>query len=292
MLLLSVGSIFVLLSLIFYLMKKVSIVIVTWNNEKDIEECLTSVLAQSYEHIEEIVVVDNNSSDNSVEIVKSKFQDKVTLIESVENTYFTGGNNKGIFYAMKKDIDYIAILNPDTKVESDWLEKLIEVAEKDGNIGIVGSKVLFYKNANEGKINSAGMIYDGFIQGYDRGYGEVDTGQYNSIEEVPAITGTSMLLSSKMIKEIGGFWEDLKMYVEDVELCIRAKKAGWKIMYSPFSIVHHKYMQSTDQNKMLKVQDWKAQNWVKIALRHYPLLRKLSVIKKYYAYKMFGISFN
>lgn len=271
---------------------KVSVVIVTWNNENDITECLESIVVQSYANIEEIIIVDNLSADNTVKLVKEFSDPRIVLIESLENTYFTGGNNKGIFYAFKKDIDYVAILNPDTKVEPHWLEKLVEVAEEDNTIGIVGSKVLFYKNKNEGLINSAGMIYDGFIQGYDRGFEEKDNGQYNTIEEVPAISGTSMLLRAKMIKEISGFWEDLKMYVEDVELCIRAKKAGWKIIYTPYSVVHHKYMQSTDQNKLLKVQELKIQNWVKIAIRHYPLKQKLAIIKKYVVYRMFGGEFK
>lgn len=271
---------------------KVSVVIVTWNNEKDIAECLESVISQTYADLQEIIIVDNLSSDKTIAEVKKFSDPRITLIESLENTYFTGGNNKGIFEALKKEVDFVAILNPDTKVERDWLEKLIEIAQEDEKVGIVGSKVLFYKNSNEGLINSAGMIYDGFIQGYDRGFEEEDKGQYNIIEEVPAISGTSMLLRARMIKQISGFWEDLRMYVEDIELCIRAKKAGWKIMYTPYSIVHHKYMQSTDQNKLLKVHDWKIQNWLKIAIRHYPLMQKLSVLKKYFMYRVFGVEFK
>lgn len=261
---------------------KVSIVIVTWNNEKDIVDCVNSLLKQSYP-TEEIIIVDNLSSDNTVKIIEEKFKDfkKVNLIKSDRNTFFTGGHNMGMKAAMQKDIDFLAIINPDTKADSDWIEKSIEVALPDKQIGMVGPKIKFWKNKFEGKINSAGMIYDGFMQGYDRGFEEEDKGQYDEIEEVKAVTGAAILFRVKMLKEIGLFWTPLKMYLEDLEISIRARKQGWKIIYTPFTTVHHKWMQSTNQSKIIKLNDWKMRNWLYIAMRHYSFKSKLAVLKEY-----------
>lgn len=265
---------------------KVSIVIVTWNSEKDIPDCLDSLTKLDYENIPSVFVVDSASTDKTVEIIKEKYP-WVDLIESEENLYFGGGNNLGIATAMEKDkSEYVAILNPDTKVEADWISKSVEAIQQSKRVGIVGPKIKFLGGENDGLLNSAGMIFDGFMQAYDRGFKSKDEGQFDHIEEAPAISGTAMLIDTKMIEEIGGFWEKLKMYIEDVEFCIRARKAGWKLVYTGETTVHHKYMQSTNANKQLNIEKTKMLNWVYIAFRHYPLFSKFAVLKEYILFKV------
>ncbi len=257
----------------------VSIVIVTWNSEKDITECLQSLIVQDYPFINSIIVVDNNSSDSTVGIIEDKFP-SIRLVQSKKNTFFTGGNNIGIKYALENyNSDFVMIINPDTKAQSNLVSELVRSAKKSNKIGIVGPKIKFWNNENEGKINSAGMVYDGFMQAYDRGFLEDDNGQFDTEEEVPAVTGCCMLLNKEMINQIGMFWLPLKMYLEDLEICIRAKKAGWKIIYTPNTTVGHKWMQSTNQNKLINLKKWNNRNWMLIALRHYPFLRKIAVVK-------------
>jgi hypothetical protein len=264
----------------------VSIVIVTWNSEKDIITCLSGVLAQKYSNIIDVIVVDNNSSDKTVDLIKKNFP-TVKLIENTTNRYFAGGHNDGIKYTIKSmDPDYIAILNPDTKVENDWIESMMNVALGDDKIGIVGPKILFWNNPNEGQINSAGLVYDGFMQGYDRGFMEEDKGQYDKTEDVSAVSGCSMLLRTQMINEIGLFWEPMQMYLEDLELCIRARKSGWRVVYTSNATVHHAWMQSTNKNKKLKLERMKIRNWLFIALRHYSLRPKIAMIMKFFDYKI------
>ncbi|MCA9386815.1 glycosyltransferase family 2 protein [Candidatus Dojkabacteria bacterium] len=257
----------------------ISVVVVTWNSEKDISDCLTSINNQTYKNIDKVIVVDNLSSDSTVKVIKENFPE-IELIESEQNTYFTGGHNIGIHHAIKKyNSDYIAILNPDTFVMPDWIETMVKNTIKDDKIGISGSKVKFWHNENEGKINSAGLVYDGFMQAYDNGFMDDDNGQYDYIKEVDAVTGCCMLLKKEMIVEIGAFWEPLKMYLEDLEFCIRAKKKGWKILYVGSTHVGHKWMQSTSKNKKIKLDRWKNRNWFLIATRHYNLRKKLAVYK-------------
>ncbi len=270
---------------------KVSVVIVTWNNEKDIEECLNSVLDQDFDNYN-VIVFDNASTDKTFEIVND-FKNKYTRLEvmsSPVNLYLTGGNNRAMQYAIDNfSPDYILCLNPDTYVEPNLLSSLLRVIESDSEIAAVGPKIKFWSNKNEGLINSVGLIYDGFMQAYDRGLMEEDKGQYDKTEEVFAVSGTCVLYRRLALDKVGLYYEPIKMYLDEVELAIRIRKAGYKIMYVPDTTVGHKYMQSTDQNKLLFVKKQQTKAWLLIALRHYPLKSKLAMIKKYLSFKFMGL---
>lgn len=263
-----------------------SILIVTWNNKNDIDYNLTSVLKTDYPNLDTILVVDNDSSDGTADLIEKKFPG-VELIRSTRNDYFTGGNNRGYSYIKKKyNSDFIAVLNPDTKVSPDWISQLVEIANKDNRIGIIGPKIMFFNNDNEGLINSTGLIYDGYTQAYDRGVMEEDKGQYDKTEEVEAVSGTCMLIRSEMISDLGElFWSKLRMYLEDLELCIRARKRDWNILYTANTTVLHTHFQSTKQSKNVRKKGWLMRNWVLIALRHYPFKSKLAVIRDYITFK-------
>lgn len=258
----------------------ISVVIVTWNNENDIEECLNSILDQTFKNYY-VIVVDNNSTDKTVEIIKQKFP-QVTLLEQKKNLYLTGGNNLGIKYAFEKnDSPFVMVLNPDTKVESNLLETLYESMSENPEVGAVGPKVKFYKNKDEGKINSAGILFDGFKQAYDIGFMQKDDGQFDSERFVFGVTGACILYRSKMLKKIGLYSNQIKLYLDEVELFIRAEKAGWKVLYNPKATIFHKYMISTSQEKIEKIEKIKKKAWLYIAKKHYPLKSKLAMYKQY-----------
>ena len=208
---------------------KVAIIIVTWNNEKDIEICLTSILNQTYKPLE-IVVVDNNSSDQTTAIVETKFP-QVTLLREKKNLYLTGGNNIGIRYALQEfRPEYIMVLNPDTKSDPKLVENLVKALEDNEHLGAAGPKVKFWNNQNEGLINSAGLVFDGFMQAYDIGFMQKDDGSFDSPADVFGVTGACIMYKTKMLKEIGLYWDRIKMYLDEVEMFIRVHKKGWKVM--------------------------------------------------------------
>lgn len=255
------------------------IIILTWNNERDIADCLNSVANLEYKNYKTIVV-DNASSDSTVDIVENKFPD-IDLLKLEKNYYFTTGNNKGFEYALTKyNPDYLMILNPDTIVEKDLLKILVSEAEKDEEIAAVGPKIKFKGGKNDGKINSASLFYDNFRTAYDLGFEEIDHGQFDHTKEVFGVTGTCILFRSEVIKQTKGFWGILKMYTDEVELFIRVHKLGWKVIYTGKTTVWHKYMQSTNQAKNLKVDNLKMRNWLLIALRHYSLRGKLAMFRE------------
>src|SRR5689334_9965118 len=135
----------------------VAVVIVTWNNEADIAECLKSIVAQTYENFQ-VIVVDNHSADSTTKIVQQQFPE-VILLKQTQNLYYTGENNLGIDYAMKQfAADYVLILNPDTVVQKDLLAVMVKAAEQDPKVGVVGPKIKF---SDSNKIYSAGIDYAG-----------------------------------------------------------------------------------------------------------------------------------
>ena len=216
---------------------KVFIIILNWNGLKDTLECLESVFKLDYPNFE-VIVVDNGSTDNSVEVIRKAYP-QVILIENKKNLGYAEGNNVGIRYALKHGADYVWLLNNDTVVDADALKNLVKVAEKNENVGILGSKIYYYDKPNI--ICFAGATID-WEKGTSPhiGDGEIDKGQYDAIKEVDRVTGCSMLVKKEVCETIGLLDENFFLYVEEVDWCVRAKKAGFKCMIVPDSKVYHK----------------------------------------------------
>jgi GT2 family glycosyltransferase len=212
---------------------QVSLIIVNYNGKHLLKGCLDSLLSLSYPKAKlEIIMVDNCSTDGSLDFVKKRYP-KVKIIKNDVNNYCRA-NNLGIRQAKSK---FIAFLNNDTKVDKNWLAESIKVITQDKATAAVGSKILFL----DGKINSVAHYELPNYYWADLGFKEDDRGQYNKICEVNSICGGAALFRKDVFKKIGFFDEDFQMFVEDVDVSIRLKKKGWKIFYSPKSIVYHKF---------------------------------------------------
>ena len=211
--------------------KKVSVVVVNWNGQRFLEDCLGSLSRQTYAN-REIILVDNGSTDSSVSYVREKFPD-VKIIELRENTGFTGGNAAGLKAA---DGDFVALVNNDTRADEQWLENLVEPMRKDPRIGICASKLVV---ADTESIDSAGDGMTSAGVGFNRGHG-ADLNTYSSLEPVFAACAAGAVYRCKMIDEIGFLDEDFFLYDEDVDLSFRAQLAGWKCVFVPDAIVHHR----------------------------------------------------
>ncbi len=212
----------------------VSIVIPNFNGRRHLEVCLSSIQNLTYKHFE-IIVVDNASTDGSVDFVKANYP-KVKLFINAVNLGFAEGCNVGI---RKAKGNYVALLNNDVEVDSSWLQELILVAQSDPCIAICASKIMMFHNRKI--LNSAGGEYDVYGSGHDRGLYEFDHGQYSHIEEVFFACGCAMLVRREILKHIGLFDSRYFMYCEDVDLCWRAWLGGYKVVYVPSAIVYHKY---------------------------------------------------
>lgn len=260
--------------------KVIPIVIVTWNNEEDIRECLQSIRGQSHKN-HPVIVVDNASTDDTVKIIKNDFPE-VTVIEQEQNRFLTPSNNLGLKFAISEySCEYVMVLNPDTKADNLLLEVMALVLEVNSEVAAVGPKVKFWKSNKEGKLNSTGLLYDGFMQAYDRGFMEEDSGQYNQQEEVFGVTGACILFRTKALQDVGFYWERIKMHLDEVELFIRLQKKGWKTVYEPSVTLWHAYMRSSEQQYTGFVDERKLKAWLAIGLKHYSWKSKLAILKKY-----------
>ncbi len=217
----------------------VSVIVLTYNGRENLEECLSSLRAQTYLS-REIILVINGSEDGSADFVQRRFGASIRVIELADNIGYTGGNNAGIRAARG---EYIALLNDDTRVDPNWLEEMVDALESRLDCGMAAGKILSYYHPEI--IDNVGHIFyrDGTFRG--RGRLETDRGQYDREEEVLSPSGCALLLRKRALDEVGLFDEDFFIYGDDAELSLRLRIAGWKALYVPRAVVYHKYSAST-----------------------------------------------
>ena len=214
---------------------RASVIIINWNGKAHLERCLESLRKQIYADFE-IIIVDNGSTDGSVEFIIERYGNGVRLIKNEKNLGFAEGNNVGFRNARG---EFFITLNNDTEVDCGWLGALVSAAEGDDKIGMCASKILFLERPNI--IDSVGMniFFDGMSK--QRGHLEADRGQYNSLEEILLPSACAALYRKKMLDEIGFFDKDFFIYCDDTDLGFRARLAGWKAVFVPSSVVYHVY---------------------------------------------------
>jgi hypothetical protein len=221
-------------------MSKVSIIVVNYNGGEIVGACLEALLRQSYE-AREVIVVDNNSCDGSLNeihrIMKKDFTDSFKLISLNKNIGFAGANLEGLKHS---NGDYTALLNPDAIADSIWLEELVNILESHPEVGICASKMI--ANGNN-VIDSAGDGYATSLKGFKRGEGE-KVERCNQSEYVFGACAGAALYRREMLREIAFLDEDFFLIHEDTDLNFRAQLHGWKVMYIPTAIVYHKVRSS------------------------------------------------
>lgn len=221
---------------------KVFIVVVNWNGCADTVECVESINKTGSPGLE-TVIVDNGSVDASVAVLSEKFPD-IKLIETGRNLGFTGGFNAGIRYALGRGAEHIILLNNDTIVDKDFVKALVDAAKVEPTGGIFCSKVYFHNPPD--MLWYAGADYNIWLGwGRHRGYGELDTGAYDTLAETPRPCGCAMMVTRALCEATGLLDEGYFCYCEDIDWGMRAAKAGFKIMYAPASKVWHKASSST-----------------------------------------------
>ncbi len=217
-------------------MTSVLIVVLNWNGIKDTEKCLPSLLSQTYENFD-IVVVDNGSTNDSLKrlrLIEEK-EPKITVLANKKNLGFDGGVNTGIRYGLEKKYDAIALFNNDAVADKHWLEELVETLSGK-KVGIATGLLL---HADGKTIDSSGDWYSTWGLAYPRNRGH-KTEAAPEGGEVFGASGGASLYKSAIFKEIGLFDESFFAYYEDVDISFRAQLAGWKVVYNPKALAYHK----------------------------------------------------
>lgn len=225
----------------------ISIIIVAWNSEKFIRNCLDSIIQNGVELLPEIILVDNNSSDYTIKIVEEHYP-QVNLIRNRDNLGYAKSNNQGI---ENSHGEYLLLLNPDTEVQVKSLILMTQFMEKNPHTGALGPQLL----NSDGTIQPSCREFPTYatllweFSGLSRlfpksrifGHWRMGYFDFNRIREVDQPMGSCLLLRRKTLKEVGVFDQSFPMFFNDVDLCYRIRKAGWKIFFYPDAqILHHK----------------------------------------------------
>ena len=207
----------------------VFVIVVNYNGLKYLETCFSSLEKQTYKNYR-IIMLDNASTDKSVEFTQKNFS-KILIIKQKKNYGFAKGNNLAIGFALDQKADYVFLVNNDTKVETDLLEKLVSTAEGDNSIGVVGPAIFGLKN--KGSIQELGMAVDRF------GYPLAIKTFSKKNNCVFFVSGCAMLIKSDLLRKIGLFDEKYFMFAEDLDLCWRGRLSGYKIIVANDAKIYH-----------------------------------------------------
>lgn len=257
----------------------VSVLIVTFNSEGVIRECLESVLRSSYSDFE-VLIYDNASSDNTVNIIEDtlKYREKVKLISSKFNRGFGYGLNRLVDIARG---EIIVSLNPDTEVREDWIEKAVRHFSKV-DTGMVATRVLFRDIPDT--LDSAGhLLYpDGLNRG--RGHNLKSANRFTSVEEVAFPSGAAGFYRRELYQKARGIDESLFLFGDDTDIGLKIRLLGYRCIYEPESVVYHKYSSSVGRYSDLKAY-YVERNRLIILLKYFPPDLILGSI--YYTFKRF-----
>lgn len=257
----------------------VSIIILNWNGWKDTLECLESLYQINYSYYD-VIIVDNNSTDESIEQIRNyvkgklkvrstffdydyqnptqftkctgensfkthrKAKNRIFLIKNDKNYGFAEGNNIGIKFAFKNlNPNYVLLLNNDTVVNKDFLGELVETGENDEIIGIVGPKIYYYKDPQRIWCIGGKLSWK-FARGIHTGTNELDIGQYEEKREFDYVSGSAFLIKTEVLKKTGLMDRQFFLYFEESDLALRASQLGYKSVYSPKSKIWHKVSSS------------------------------------------------
>ena len=209
-----------------------SVIVINWNGAAFLEACLQALLSQVMPE-DQVIVVDNNSADFSVELIRSRFP-RVNLICNARNLGYAGGANAGLRAARG---DVLILLNPDVVVHAGWLVALKDVCS-DERVGVAGCKLLY---PGGDVIQHAGGIINFPLATADHyGYRQRDEGQWDYVRDVDYVTGAALALHRDKLETVGFFDQGFyPAYYEEVDFCFRARKAGYVVRYVPHAVATH-----------------------------------------------------
>ena len=230
---------------------ELSIIIVSYNVCDYLQKCIKSIFDAKINHAFEIIVIDNNSTDESSSKIRGEFS-SIIWIQNIKNIGFAAANNQGINQSKGQ---FILLLNPDTEVKPGAIEALLQVMVDDPSIGACGSKLVNQDGSLQLSCYPFPTLGNELIRLhhleklFPQTQYPMDEWNKNLFYPVDNIQGASLLLRKASLDEVGLLDESFFIYTEEVDLNYRLKKAGWKNLYVPTSEVVHFGGQSTKQNK-------------------------------------------
>lgn len=270
---------------------KVTTVVLAYNSKDYISDCLSSLLDQKVgTHSHQVVVVDNDSSDGTTELVQKKFP-QVKLLRNPTNMGYSGGNNTGIIYGLDTKSDFVWIINPDVTVSPDSLQKFIDGASHHVGDGVFGCKIYFapgeefhkdrYSEKDLGKVfwYAGGLMDWKNLIGSHRGVDEVDSGQFDRDLETDYVTGACIFIKRRVLEDVGLLDPKYFLYYEENDFCQRARRAGFKCLFLYGPQAWHKNAKATGIGSPL--QDYFiSRNRMMFGMRFAPAYTKFSLVRE------------
>lgn len=241
--------------------EKISVILVNYNGRAYNDACIASVLSSSIAGQIQIVVVDNASTDGSLEALRRRFggDDRVHVIALCQNEGFSKANNEGIRWSMDRGIGYYLLLNNDTEIEPDTVEKMFVCHKKTGRI--VVPKVL-YSDRRDTVWCAGGRFTPILKKPVQRGLNQKDLGQFDVSGTCRFANGCAMFLSKEIVERAGFLDERFFLYYEDTEYSMRAAACGVGIAYCARAVVYHKVNGSTGGNEKPDSAYYITRNWL------------------------------
>ncbi|MDD5043302.1 MAG: glycosyltransferase family 2 protein [Patescibacteria group bacterium] len=237
-----------------------SIIIVSWNVKNLLQKCLESIYRETKNISFEIFVIDNASTDGSAEMVRNNFP-QVKLIVNKKNEGFAKGNNQGI---KESHGDFILILNPDTEILDGAIEKTLDFIKSKKDAGIVGCQILNADKTIQPSVRRFPSFWPIFLifLKLPKLFSNLSTVSrylatdfnYQSMAEVEQVMGAFILIKRELFEKVGLFDEKFFIWFEEVDLCKRAQKNGYKVYFAPLGKIIHYGGQSFAQQKVIKKQ--------------------------------------
>lgn len=262
-------------------MIKASVIIPNWNGKYLLKDCLESLKKQAFKKFE-IIMVDNGSTDDSIEYVKKNFPD-VKIVYLNKNYGFARAINEGV---EKSQAKYVIFLNNDTKVDKNWLENLIKTADNHPEVISVNSKILNFNDRK--KIDGVGILINEVGQARSIGWNEKDLGQYEKERYIFGATGGASLFRREDFIRVGMFDENYFMYSEEVDFAFRAQCLEYKSIYCPKALVYHKH-KATSKKMPQYIEYWQFKNMSQTIIKDFPIS---ILLKNWRLLKIILVHFN
>lgn len=241
---------------------KASVIIPNWNGQNLLTDCLVSLQNQTFNNFE-VILVDNGSTDKSIEYVTKNFP-QIRIISLKKNCGFAKAINEGVKISLS---EYVVFLNNDTSVDKNWLKNLVACAQKHPEVISVNSKLLNFYDRKI--IDGVGILINEVGQARSIGWQELDQGQFEKETYIFGATGGASLFRRKEFLNLGGFEESYFMYSEEVDFAFRSGFQGYKSIYCPKAIVFHKH-KSTARKYPGHVEYWQFRNMMQTIIRDFP----------------------
>lgn len=236
-----------------------SIIIVNWNVRVLLTKCLNSIFSCPKGREFEVIVIDNASEDGSIEMITQQFP-QVRLILNKSNKGFAKANNQGL---REMRGEFALLLNPDTIVGEEAIDKMVEFMKENDDVGILGPKIINPDGSLQASAFSYPTLIDDIILGFRSNLfftGKFISHYHSRFYHLPDhpfrvdwVSGACLMIRKKTIEDIGLLDERLFLFAEDLDWCLRAKNGGWKVIYFPRACIVHYGGQSTKKNLQMKI---------------------------------------